>query len=153
MAQFPDACRFSGGKLTCCGRASPPSGDFVELQNGRRASCFCYFYSFLGKICIIQTSEGWVEQRGKRGGGVQWFRFVTSRDASKQTDVSGRNTCRTLSGACNNVWGSLSLTLGELYDSGFLEKVPAAGAEGGRFPGTDKRPPQPTLPPRPLAHH
>lgn len=57
------------------------------------------------------------QRDGAKRSGVNWcggFTLVTSRDASKQTDVSGRNACRTLRGACNNVWALCC----ELYDSG-----------------------------------
>lgn len=72
--------------------------------------CFCSFFLFRFRSSRHQR------ERARRSG-VNWcggFTLVTSRDASKQTDVSGRNACRTLRGACNNVWALCC----ELYDSG-----------------------------------
>lgn len=146
MAQFPDTCRFIGGTLACCGRASPPAGDLRGLQGemGCGGACVCvsvlFFFSFFFRF---RSSRH--QRDGARRSGVNWcggFTLVTSRDASKQTDVSGRNACRTLRGACNNVWALCC----ELYDSGSRSR----GRKVPRYrQRTSAPPPQPPPPPTP----
>lgn len=68
MAQFPDTCRFIGGTLACCGRASPPAGDLRGLQGemGCGGACVVFLFGFV----VFFLDSDHQDIRGMGRGGV-----------------------------------------------------------------------------------